>query len=80
MGKTPVPLAIAVSPEWADRPEVRELAEKGHIITTLDGYDLILTPSAHWWTDEMFGAGLLDSALKRARARRPKKPAKEPKA
>ena len=56
MGKTPSALrmTIAVHPDFADHPAVKDLADKGHVVTTLTGYDLILSPHAHYWHERMW--------------------------
>ena len=68
MGKTPVPLTILVAPEWLTHEKIVELAAKGHTIGEAPVADLILSPSAHWWSDAMWK--FLPTALKRARARK----------
>jgi hypothetical protein len=79
MGKTPtnLRLTIWVDGRWRDQDQILELSDKGHTIIPMDVEfppvpepDLILSPVAHCWTDEMFDTGLLDVALKRARARK----------
>lgn len=68
MGQTPVPLTILVAPEWLTHEKIAELEAKGHMIGEAPVADLILAPSAHWWSADMWK--YLPAALKRARARK----------
>ena len=93
MGCTPTPLTIWTTAEWSKRPEMVELAEKGHTIIAVDraidtsygadGYpepDIILHPVAHGFTEPMWETRLLDVALSAARRRKKATmPPKEPK-
>jgi len=84
MGRTPTPLVVWTTAEWAKRPEMVELAEKGHAIVEIEQIqrwmldslepvpepDLILHPAAHGWTEQMWETRLLDVALSAARRRK----------
>ena len=81
MGKSPEAkrLSIVVADEWINRPEIQVLAEKGHSIGAIAGMahvDLILHPSAHWWTDEFWDTNMLEAAVKKARERKAKREGK----
>ena len=71
MGKTPLPLTILVAQEWLTHPQVQTLADQGHRIQAAPVADLILTPGAWNWTEDMWP--YLDVALKAARARKKEK-------
>jgi hypothetical protein len=80
MGKTPEKLrmTILVDETWINHPKMDELREKGHrvelILSTPSAGPphLILSRSAHMWSDEMWP--LLDVTLKAARARKKGQP------
>lgn len=73
MAKAPAAsrLTILVDFDYLDRPEIAELADKGHtILQAPAGADIILSRSAHYFTPEMFDDGLIEVAIKAARAKR----------
>jgi hypothetical protein len=68
IGKTPKPLTILVAQEWLTHEQVQTLADQGHVIQVAPVADLILSPAAHFWRDDMWE--FLAVALKAARARK----------
>lgn len=68
MGKTPKPLTILVAQQWLAHEQVQKLAEQGHEIQAAPEADLILSPAAHWWADDMWK--FLAVALRAARKRK----------
>jgi hypothetical protein len=82
VGKSPKKsqLFIWVDEEWNDHPKLAELREMGHLVVVRGTYpigkpdhfsvnpDLVLSKSAHMWSDEMWP--LLDVTMKAARARK----------
>ena len=82
MGRAPESkrLKIIIDLEFKDEPDIQALVDKGHTILYgdkldeyafgLDEVDLILSKKAHYWIKDMFGAGLLEIALKKARERK----------
>ncbi len=79
MGKSPESkrLRFLVDDNFRNHPDILELESKGHAIHTgkslyeagftHDEVDVILSRKAHFWTEEMFGEGLLEIAIKKAR-------------
>jgi hypothetical protein len=69
-GRTSQPLYIKVSAEWMDSPPIQALRQQGHTVIGEDwtGVDLILSPAAHWWSEDMWD--YLPAALTAARKRR----------
>lgn len=63
-------LAIAVAPEFYDRPEILELMRQGHKVVKVDigDYDVVLGRNCHHY-DETF-ADYLPAALTAGRKRR----------
>ena len=72
MGRTPQPLTILVAQEWLTHECIQKLADQGHTIQVAPVADLILSPTAHFWKEDMWK--WLPVALKAARARK-KEPA-----
>ena len=82
MGKTPEAkrLRILVDKEYYFHSDINELKEKGHTVITwdtipeysfdLNDIDIVLSRKAHYWIPDMFQAGLLEIALKKARERK----------
>ena len=68
MGRTPAPLTILVAQEWLTHERVQALVAQGHTVHVAPVADLILSPSAHYWREDMWD--LLDLALTRARAKK----------
>ena len=68
VGKTPLPLTILVAQEWLTHEKIQALADQGHTIHVAPEADLILSPAAHWWKEDMWP--WLPVALKAARARK----------
>jgi hypothetical protein len=69
MGKTNQPLTIVVWSGWVDRPEIQDLAAKGHSIIPDDTTpDLLIHPTAHRWDDAYWK--MLPQALTQARRRK----------
>lgn len=68
MGKTPKPLTILVDSQWVNHPAVLALVAQGHTVAPLlEKADLILSPTAHYWREEMFETTYLIAAMKAAR-------------
>jgi hypothetical protein len=75
MGKTPQPLTIVVWSGWVGRPEIQDLAAKGHVIipdhAIISGDtmpDLFIHPTAHRWDDAYWK--MLPVVLTQARRRK----------
>lgn len=82
MGKSPEAkrLTIVVAEQWTKRPEILELMAKGHTLIAMQDLvtvDLILHPSAHWWTEEFWDTNMLEAAVKKARERKAKRETKK---
>jgi len=67
VGRSSKPLTILVAQAWLTHEKIQALAAQGHEIQVAPDADLILSPAAHWWQDDMWP--FLPVALKAARKR-----------
>ncbi len=64
------PLIILADARWTDHPQLKAYATKrGYLVQwyTLP-VDVILHPNAHYWTDDFWETGMLETVMKHARA------------